>query len=165
MSDVWGAVGGIGSAIAAGGAVGALVYARRTVRVARETLEATAAANAHAVKARAAETIERRQLLTEENQRLRLAQLERVAEIVGRLGDLVEEGGWGSEAARRRGTLVPIAQRQLETALAVLAALGEPELPRCKDVVRMPTDQMRYVNDALAEIAERAGGSPPPSAM
>ena len=150
VADAWASVGGLGSAAAAIAAVFAVIYSRRTVGVATDTLKATKTAIAEAHRAHADEMAERANALSEEIRFQRLRQIERVLGIVSRLGELVEQVRGGAYFAPKQ---LSFKQHQLRAALGVLLALGGPELPKCRFVVDMPTDNMAYVDDALDELA------------
>ncbi len=160
LADLWSADGGIGAVVAALAALTTIWYARATVREARaarqeasdahreelaeqrRALEASTAAHQEQMR-------ERQRAFATEIKLQRIVQLERVAVVLTDLADTARAeaidppGRPVTDQAGRRMTRIPAVLGRLRTAVALLDALGGPELP------------------AAGQLARQAGGTPP----
>src|SRR5277367_6032497 len=114
VSNAWAVVGRVGAAVAAIAALIALVYARRTVTIARDSLNVIEKGLSDAAETQQAVLAARRETLSDEHHLLRLRSFERISETVGRIGiHLGEVAPKGAIVMRVRTE-----QHQLRTALA-----------------------------------------------
>jgi len=141
-SDTWTVVGGIATLVAAVAALVTIAIAYATVREARLTQREARAAHEQevaeqrrALEASAAahkeEMRERRQALAEEMRIQRIAQCERVAEVVMHLADTARDELVSPPPSIGPGlsvTLIPATLMRLSVAVILLRLLGGPEV-------------------------------------
>ncbi len=149
LADAWSAVGGIAAVVAAVAALITIGFAWATVRQAsaarreasnahteemaeqRRALEASTAAHQEQLR-------ERERALAAEIKLQRVVQLQRVAEVLTDLADAARAeaiqppGRPVTDQTGRRLTGIPTVLARLRTAVALLDALGGPELPTAR---------------------------------
>ncbi len=155
LADAWSAVGGIGAVVAAGAALITVGFAWATVREARAARREASDAHKeemaeqrHALQASTAahqeQMRERQRALATEIKLQRVVQLERVAEVLTDLADTARAeaiqppGRSVSDSSGRRLTGIPAVLARLRTAVALLDALGGPNLVAAGKLARQP---------------------------
>jgi hypothetical protein len=178
LADAWSAVGGIAAVVAALAALITIWYARATVGEARaarqEASDAHAEEMAEQRRALQASTTahqeqmrEREQALAAEVKLQRVVQLERVAEVLTDLAGTAQAeathppGRPVTDQAGRRLTGIPAVLARLRAAVALLDALGGPELPTARQLGNQvggtPAERtLSSAIDALREIESLA---------
>jgi hypothetical protein len=152
-ADPWSAVGGIAAVVAAGAALITIGFAWATVREARaarqEASDAHAEEMAEQRRALQASTAahqeqmrERERALAAEIKLQRVVQLERVAEVLTDLADVARIEAIHDPTGGRMSP-IPLGLARLRVAVALLDALGGPELPTAR------------------RLGGQAGGTPP----
>jgi hypothetical protein len=139
IADAWSAVGAVAAVVAALAAVVALAVSLRVVKYAGETVKIA------------------RSTLDEETRQRRLAQLDRMLDLLTTLGEFAEKLKRGPEVLPEQWAAT---QRRLRMALAVWNSLGGSTLLKCEDANEMHMEHPPHeektaiVGEAIDEVLE-----------